>query len=51
MVVLRALAACAGLILAGFHVWLLGQQAWTGRLERPASQSRSPVQHSAWRWH
>ena len=33
MVVLRAFAACAGLILAGFHVWLLGQQAWTGQLD------------------
>jgi hypothetical protein len=35
--VLRALAACAGLILAGFHVWLLGQLTWTGRLETAAS--------------
>lgn len=34
---LRALAACAGVILAGFHVWLLGQQAWTGQLEYTAS--------------
>ena len=33
----RAFAACAGVILAGFHVWLLGQQAWTGQLEYNAS--------------
>ena len=37
MVVLRALAAGAGVMLAGFHVWLLGQQMWTGRLETAAS--------------
>lgn len=35
--VLRALAAGAGLILAGFHLWLFGQQAWTGRLESTVS--------------
>jgi hypothetical protein len=35
--VLRALAACAGLILAGFHAWLFGQQAWTGQLETATS--------------
>ena len=34
---LRTGAAGAGLILAGFHVWLLGQQAWTGRLEAASS--------------
>lgn len=29
----RALAALAGVVLAAFHVWLLGHQAWTGQLE------------------
>lgn len=37
MVVLRAFAAGAGVMLAGFHVWLLGQQVWDGRLETAAS--------------
>ena len=37
MVVLKALVACFGLILGGFHVWLLGQQAWTGQLHSTTS--------------
>ena len=37
MVVLGAFAACAGLMVAGFHVWLFGQQMWTGRLDTAAS--------------
>ncbi len=31
--VFRALAALAGVLLAAFHLWLLGHQAWTGQLE------------------
>lgn len=29
--------AVAGTLLAAFHVWLLGKQAWTGQLEYEAS--------------
>lgn len=31
--VLRAVAALSGVLLAAFHLWLLGHQAWTGQLE------------------
>lgn len=31
------LAAVAGALLAAFHLWLLGQQAWSGRLEYSGS--------------
>ena len=33
MAVFRALAALAGVLLAAFHVWLFGHQAWSGQLE------------------
>lgn len=31
------LAAVAGALLAAFHLWLLGQQAWTGALDYAAT--------------
>jgi hypothetical protein len=31
--VFRALAALAGVLLAAFHLWLFGHQAWSGQLE------------------
>ena len=31
--VFRALAALAGVLLAAFHLWLFGHQAWSGELE------------------
>jgi hypothetical protein len=37
MAVLRASAACTGLFLAGFHAWLLAQQAWAGQLQYATS--------------
>ena len=36
-VVFAPLLAAAGTLLAAFHLWLLGKQAWTGQLESEAS--------------
>jgi hypothetical protein len=36
-VVFAPLAAVAGALIAAFHVWLLGQQVWTGQLQYAAS--------------
>ena len=36
-VVLAPLMALSATLLAAFHVWLLGRQAWTGQLEYEAS--------------
>ena len=36
-VVFAPLAAVSGALIVAFHVWLLGQQAWTGQLQYAAS--------------
>jgi hypothetical protein len=36
-VVFASLLALSGTLLAAFHLWLLGRQAWTGQLEYGAS--------------